>query len=529
MSSLNELSGFNRIVAYYQKNKDRPWSEWLELKKIFPHPGKQGLVGLMSAKQDSDIVYVFKISQYINYLIPHELTVMNSLNSISDFCPNFCRSVGSIICDVDPYKKKEGNPFESDCKHKVEKEVMLTEYIENSHKFYNYIASGKVPEDTLYSTIKQVLLAICIAQKEKKLTHYDLHSNNVMMKKCSRDLVLLYVIDENNQFCVSTRGCYPVIIDFGFSYSCDSNGQPLWATMNHTDVGFLSDRFDPIADPKLFLVTVSDEIHSAKKSKKSKKLKNITRNLYSPLSIDWDSGWDNHEKNCATFFVLEKLEKYCKVSKLFKNYDYYCIDIIQTLIELPIQEQKIENPEISLLAFLREFTKIESEISSPFYCLYILKTIVDSARDVRSDYVNPNAREHAISYFRKSILERLDSVASYCRPKDVHYEKMLCGILCFSKNLEGLFFNAMKKVMKPKTEMYKKLPLQTPEEIVAVLDINIPDDYVFNKATTVLVIDNIKKSCYPMELTDAQKSELNEFSSISRGSEMYKILQNISI
>ena len=218
MSSLNEESGFNRLVAYYQKNKDRPWTEWLEVKKIFPHLGKQGLVGIMVAKEDESLLYVFKISQYINYLVQHELTVMNSLNEIADYCPNFCRSIGAVIGHVDPNKRKDGNPFECESKYKIEKEILLTEYLDKSYKFYNYIFSDKISEDILYSTIKQVLLGIAIAQNQKMFTHYDLHSNNIMMKKCSRDLVFLYVLDENNQFCVPTRGCYPVVIDFGFSY-----------------------------------------------------------------------------------------------------------------------------------------------------------------------------------------------------------------------------------------------------------------------------------------------------------------------
>jgi hypothetical protein len=529
MSSLNEESGFNRLMAYYQKNKDRPWKEWLEVVRIFPRPGKQGLVGLMSAKEDKTLVYVFKVSQYINYLVHHELTVMNSLNEIADYCPNFCRSIGSIICNVDPNKRKEGNPFECESKYKIEKEILLAEYLDNSYKFCNYIFSKKISEDTLYCTIKQVLLSIVIAQKQKQFTHYDLHSNNIMMKRCSKDLVFLYVIDQNNQFCVSTRGSYPVIIDYGFSYTGDMNGQPLWPTLNHTEVGFLSDRFDPIADPKLFLVTVSDEIHEAKKSKKSRKLLNITKNIYGTLPIDWDSGWDNDTDKCATDYVLKKLKKYCKVSPLFKHYEYYCMDIVQTLIIMPLEKQKVDHIEIPFLAFLKEFTKIENEISAPFYCLYILKGLVDAARTVRIDYANKETREHAVGYFRHAILERIDSVAKYCRPKDIHYEKMLCSLLCLTKCMEGLLYEAMEKRIVEKRKMYKQVPLQTPEEIVVAIDINIEDDYEFNHKTNVLVIDNIKKACYPLELTVEQKQEINSYSSISRGPEMYKILQNISI
>ena len=96
--------------------------------------------------------------------------------------------------------------------------MLLLEYIEKSSKFCNYISSDKVSEDVLFSIIKQTLMGINIAQKYKKFSHYDLHSNNIMIKKCNKNLVFVYKLDEDNQFCVPTFGYYPIIIDFGFSY-----------------------------------------------------------------------------------------------------------------------------------------------------------------------------------------------------------------------------------------------------------------------------------------------------------------------
>jgi len=232
---------------------------------------------------------------------------------------------------------------------------------------------------------------------------------------------------------------------------------------------------------------------------------------------------------CATDYVLKKLSKYGKASLLFREYEYYCIDIIQTLIVMPLEKQNTENIEIPFITFLNEFIKIEKEIGTPFYCLYILKGLIDSARIVRNDYTNPETRERAVGYFRHSILERIDSVASYCRTKDIHFEKMLCGLLCLTRGIEGILYDVMEKRMSIKNIMYKKIPLKTPEEIVAAIDINISDNYEFNNKTNILVIDNIKKSCYPLDLSEQQKMEINSYESISRGSEMYKILQTQNI
>lgn len=526
--SLNNESGFNKLVDYYQKNSSKPWYDWLKVKTVFPRPGKQGLVGLMTNKEgdEDEVIYVFKVSQYINYLVQHEFAVMKALNEISDFCPHFCRAVGGIICEVDPTNRKKGNPFEIGSPYIVEKEVLLMEYLHKSSKFYNYIRSDKVNEDIMYSTVKQTLMAIAIAQKKKQFSHYDLHSNNIMMKKCSRDLVFLYVLDENTQFCVATNGCYPVIIDFGFSFVDDMNGGPLWPTLGHTEVGFMSNGFDPIADPKLFLVTVSGEIHDSKHSKRSKKLLNITKNNFSSLPIDWGSGWDKDTEKSASDYVLEALEPFNDESKLFKNYDHYCIDILQTLVILPLEQQEIKNLDVSYIAFLHEFAKIEQEIGTPFYCLYILKGIVDAARTVRVDYSNKGSRKHAVDYFRITIHELIDGVAKYCRPKDIHYERMLCSLLCLAKNIEGILYDVINHRVNIKKKLYKQLPLKTVEELYAVIDLNIEDNYMFNNKTTIMVVDCMNETCTTVVPDETMISTMNSTASISRGNELYRMIEN---
>ena len=326
---------------------------------------------------DEEFRYVFKISQYINYLVQHEMTVINGLNEIANYCPHFCKGVGAILADVNPTVVRSGNPFENLGKHVIEKEVLLMEHLEKSYKFYNYIKNKNVNESVLYSIVKQTLLGISIAQRKKKFTHYDLHSNNIMLKKCSKDLVFLYVLDENNQFAVSTRGYYPIIIDYGFSYIDNFKGGPLWQTFSYTDVGFTSTEFDPIADMKLFMIICADEINKHRGSKLSRTLYNISKNVFRKLNVQWDSGWDNVDGTVSDKVIL-KLEPVMKNSILFSDYEHYCLDIIQTLIIQPLKPIKTKDLYISFNAFIQEFQKIEQQISTPFYLLYILKGIVDS-------------------------------------------------------------------------------------------------------------------------------------------------------
>ena len=519
--SLNNYSRYNELVKYYEENKDKPIEEWLSFNKILDKPGKQGIVGLFNKKssKDEDGQYIFKISQYINYLVYHELIIMQGLKEINTYCPHFCKGIGLVTCKIDAkYKKEDKNPFEIRNKYPIQKDVLLCEFIEKSSKFYNYIRSDKVDEDVLYSIVKQVLLAIAIAQKEKQFAHYDLHSFNVMIKKCDKDLVFLYKLDDDNQFCIPTLGYYPVIIDFGFSYISDMQDGPLWASLAHTDVGFMSDRFDWVADPKLFLVSVSDEIKDKRRTKKSKKFRRVVRNIFHPLTIDWESGWDEHELKGATDCILDMLEKYNKESELFKKYDYYCIDLIQTLIIIPLQEQKIDDFEDSYKTFIKEWNKIEREISNPFFSIYILKGIIDKAREVRPDYFRSQTRAEAIQKFRLGIYETISEVTKFCIPKNIHYEKLLCSLLVFARCMEGHLYKIMNHRMNVKGKEYDKLPVKSVEEIFCIISSNIKDDYVYNSRTKVLFVDNVKKDCNLIESIPIEEIEnINKLTHLARG------------
>lgn len=527
--SLNNLSSYDKIVKYFEENKDKPIDEWLIFDKLIDKPGKQGIVGLFRMKSEElkDEKFIFKMSQYINYLTYSELTVMQGLKKISSYIPHFCKGIGLVTSKIDSkYKKNNDNPFVIKNKYPIETDVLLCEYIDKSSKFYNYIRSKEIPEDVLYSIIKQVLMGICIAQKECNFTHYDLHSFNVMIKKCDKDLVFLYKLDEDNQFCVPTYGYYPVIIDFGFSYISDMDDGPLWPSMAHTDVGFTSDRFDWVADPKLFLITVSDEIKAKRKTKKSKILRRIVRNIFYPLSIDLESGWDNIDNKGASDYILSMLEKYNKDSELFKDYDYYCIDILQTLIILPLQDQNTDDFENSYKIFMKEWIKIENEISNPFFNLYILKGIINSARLVRSRYMNKDSRDEAIKLFRHAVFESIDKVSSFCRPKELHFEKLLCSLLVFSRCLEGKLFQIMNENMKQKYKEYEKLPLDSVEQIYGVITTNIPDEYVYNERTKVLIMDRNHEECKLFNIPQNELKNINKITHLAKGTYIYDLYKN---
>ena len=564
----NIRMNYNSLLEYYEKNKNRDLNEWLNFDGCLKSQGKQGIIGFLKIKDsfepgnyvfykkkkkiakiveidkndgsifiemedepkkiistlkdflepiDKNNKYIFKISQYTNHLAYHEMICMQGLRKINSYCPHFCKGFGVIKGKVEPRFRKAVNPFEIKSKYPIEKEVLLCEYIDKSYKFYNYIKSDKIHENVLYSIIKQILLAITIAQKEKQFTHYDLHSNNIMIKKCNKDLVFLYKLDDENQFCVPSMGHIGIIIDYGFSYISDMKDGPLYASLCHTDVGFMSDRFDWVADPKLFLVTVSDEIKEMRKTKNAKKLRRIVRNMFAPLKIDWDSGWDNVEKKGAVDYVANVLETYNDNSRIFNEFDYYCLDLIQSLIILPIQQQNYDDIKKSYQTFLNEWIKIENEISSEFYNLYILKEMIDIARFVRPDYLKSETRSKAVSFFKNTIYDTLNKVSKFCIPKNLHFEKLLCSLYVLSKNIEGMLFEIISSQMETKNEQYEKLLLNSVEQIFATVDVNIQDEYKYNNNTQIMIIDNVLKKNDLFQIPSDEIENINNLSPLARG------------
>ena len=536
-----ERNTYDILSTQFHLNQDSNLTDWISFDSLFGNPGKQGIVGLLNFKnntsdeagEDSDdnnsksnnLKCVFKISQYVNYLATHEYVIMKGLEEVATFCPHFCRTIGLQETTMDAkFQKNCTNPFTINTRYPVKKDVLLIEYIDKAAKFYNYIKSSKIDEAILYSSIKQVLMAINIAQKLKQFSHYDLHSFNVMMKRCDKDLVMLYVLDDENQFAIPSFGHYPVIIDYGFSFISDMNNGPLWTSLAHTDAGFMSDRFDWVADPKLFLVSVSSEIKEKRQSKTSEKFRRIVKNMFKPLSIDWDCGWDNKEERGAADFILDIIEPYCEPSPLFREYPHYCIDIIQSLIILPLQNQKYSDIELSFNTFVGEWIKIENEISNAYFGLYVLKNLISFARILRPSYSNEKTRKSAVTSFRRAIYVTLDEISKFARPKNVDYEKMLCSLYVFATSTEGVLYDVINNRMKDKIKEYEKMPVQNVEQIYAAIDVNIPSKYQYNSNTIICLVDCITKKRSYHKLSEEIIDDLNSSSHLTHGCSLYSFI-----
>jgi len=522
-------NNYKFLLDVYNTNKNKELKNWLLFEKVFSNLGENGIVGNLIYTDENEYQYpiVFKICKYINYLSIHEDMIIKSLNDLSSYCPHFCRSYG-IINTKTSKNYRSDNPFNIGNSYGIENNVLLLEDLQNKPKFNSYINNININENIIFSTIKQVLLSICFAQKKKQFTHYDLHPCNIFMERCKSNIVFLYVLDEYNQFYVASRGHFPIIFDFGFSYSKDIENNNMRCTLAHTKSGHTSNLFDWIADPKVFLVSVSNCLLNIRNSKKIKKLRNVVKNIFSPLKINLSNGWNiSPNTQSASDVVVSLFRKLTKInSGLFTTRTYECLDIIQSLIILPFENQNYSDIKINYYTFLNEWIKIENEFESKIYLLSILKNIVETANTLRSSYIDSNTRNGAVEYFKDSVYESINSVSKFCLPKNIDFDILLGSILILAKNIEGIFYDITRNITETRDENYNKLKFESVEQIYATIEVLFQDDFEFKDNTQILIFDSVLEKTSKFKLSKNQTIRINELSNLVKGTYIYDLYKS---
>lgn len=490
--------------------------------------GKQGITGLVTSEEDGK-KYVYKISQCMNYLTDHEYIILKGLKELNPTCPHFCDSVKHVKLPIHPqFRNVNQDPFAA-CDKPLELDVLLMEYIPDSIPLYNLIKQKSVPMYQIMACIRQIILAIMIGQKYKKFVHYDLHSMNVLMKDCDIDDVYVYMLDEENIICVPTHGFNPVIIDYGFSTSIDLQKNPLYISLAFTDSGYMAPAFDPFADMKIFLVSVAEDLKESRpKASHTPKFRNIIKNIFKDLDIDWKSGWDKSRDPPLIDNLFNTIYEVCdeciEESKLLCDYASICMDILQSMIILPF---KSGTTDVNVLCnayalFVKEFVKIEEEISNTFYSLFVFRNIIDFARQEKLVYAtDPRS---STSRFSDNVFNAIKSVADFCTLSDVDFSILLCSLLTFSEQLEFFLSKMLNDKMVKKFEQYDKCNIANIWKILTIFDMTFKDPYTYTQSSK-LHFFNIKEGVRTLiEIDQDIATYLNKLPQHSRGMYLHTLL-----
>jgi len=511
------------------RKKHRENNQHLSFIRKFKKEGKQGLAGLVSTQcKDSDIeeTLVYKMSRYMNYTTNHEYHVMKSLARITPFCPYFANIRDIMTVPLSSNFREQTNPFAlADTKYTIDAEVVLMDYVKGKN-LYSLLKRQDVDDRIIFSAMRQTLMAIMIAQRELNFTHYDLHSSNIIMTPCEDNSISLFISGEDCHYS-PTYGAVPIIIDFGFSHSNELRKKPIMSSLAHTDIGFLSHRYDAMADAKLFLISLAYESKLHRENSPYFKLfRKMVKKIFNPLKVDYTSGWDEGYTDISAIdCVNDLLDDIQPQSQMFGRYNHFSLDLIQSMIKLPLRGKKIKDLAVSFIAVDSELVKLEAEIGSSFYNLFILKKITSIAIKLRPAYEIKNKQKKVVRLFKQQVYAEIDKISKFCMPS-LNFEKLLCGLYVYSDAVEGVLYRSCKDIWKKKRVDYTMMKYQDISEICDYLDSMLPDKYKFNNETIVRVSDSNNRKFRSFILSRKDAKLLTTTNPVDRAYVMSDIYSN---
>lgn len=501
---------------YYNQNKDKDWTDWLiqstEHREL--NSGKQGYTGILQHPTNKNMCCLYKISKVDDRLVEHEYKILKNLEPLSKYCPHFHNAYGILPFHSNVFLYN--NPLKLEPNEKIlKRNMLLMQYISNKYDFHEMIQDENIKDICIINIIKQIILAIYLSHSYK-FTHYDLHSENILVRNCNPNLFILYILD-TTEYLIPTNGFIANIIDFGFAY-CDNNPElgldnSLTCTLVHTQQGFTSTRFDPWADIKLFLVSVADDIRrDERRNKMSKKFLNIVRNIFSGMKIQWSSGWDNSNLKNPVFMIQELIKEHVQNSVLFSKSDLW-FESIQTLIDLPLNPMEYHNLETCFKGFIEEFVKFEERIASKTLLNYILGVFVKIVKEYRLSYLKGGEEaEWAIFEIKKAFLEEYTQIVNYHTPC-IDYDKMVCCLLLIAQCLEGLFYEYLEKRYEEKDKQYEIMRMKNILDFYNVIHLNFQDKNPksLTVKSNILVVDHTQQTSKTITLS---KEEVNNIQNL---------------
>ena len=259
--------------------------------------------------------FVIKTNKFPNSRPEFIQEVANGLiiNSLRQIIPNFPLTLGGFGCNKDP---SAGLNL---CKGNVEGSYVILEYIVGD-TFKKYIRTHSKTE--IFYGILQTMFGLHYAQKKVEFTHYDMHSDNVMITDIGRTVYYKYYIGNNDYILPTSVNCF--VIDFGWSHVSGVNYSTV-LTGTAQKYGFTSSKFYPHRDLYTFLLGCFARFCSYKTPQEIEGLTLSTSPLGNMFRLVWESYPELfNSDDCRNFdkianHIASELTKNSNLSSEMKN------------------------------------------------------------------------------------------------------------------------------------------------------------------------------------------------------------------
>jgi hypothetical protein len=338
VESLNKIPDIRERTAEFFKH--------IKYVKTFKSSGLQSKAGIMSFE---NIPFVYKVCKYgISNSVQHEYNVTKDLEEIN--LPTFQRCYGMCILHV-------GRDI-IDIMKKRNKKVLFLHLYERFPlcQFLDFSHTDKM---RVASFVLNILMTIYVLHEKKKFCQHDLHAGNILLQKCDEGKVMCYDFTSigsssasssslasrtsGEKYLIPTYGYYPVIIDFGNSYSSGIEGKGM---QTHTDKYYKGFRYaipDDVEDIHHFLLTAFSYLKDVDVNDNSEEFKKLGLRIwlqFRGMSLT-PSGWKRLKVNVTDELLNNVYHLKGKKKKkygIIEKYHARFFEVFNPLIILPFKK-----------------------------------------------------------------------------------------------------------------------------------------------------------------------------------------------
>lgn len=381
-----------------------------------------------------------------------EYVISQSLMSTCAHLPNFLRSI-MYMKNSFVRKDKCLDPFEINPNTNKNlllcTDLIIFEYIENNISFYKLLKNTNLSLDFINSIIMQIFLCLICSQQNVNFVHNDLHANNILILKCDKNLKILYRIyldDKEQYFLIPTYGYFPVIIDYGYSYTKECENMSV-ECLDLDNYGLITYKFDSLSDfIRLSVVLAGKNVN--------KNLSNKIKEMFKNLPISMENSWEKIIEKDTLWYVEKIFLKILNDNNKYKRNKKFYDQILRLLIRkitLPIKyDDTYKNVDVSneLTKFFNEWYSIEKWLKYDCEKIYIFRELIDSTR---RNCDNPEKISLDVSNGFKNVIDKLI-------PLDVNWNILISSLKLSTGYIENIIYKKIKELnSKRQSQLYSKL------------------------------------------------------------------------
>lgn len=515
-------------VQYFISVKDKliskislksPLAEWVTIEDR--NETDSNYIGLLKAlsqednEKDDDQQFIFyKSSKFPNQVHKHESLIFKSVEKLSYICPHFARM----------YTEISAEQISSVGDNSLTSPSLLLEYYEGN-SLGSLITSQCLTVNQLFSVIMQVFMAIKCGRMYCNFSHNDLHPYNIQIVPCDKDLVFVYSFSEDNCVYVPSIGVKAIMIDYEYSYTDDILGKQFNGDLSFITMGYNSVSFDPIADIRVFLLSVTKYMKESYNSTIIKLLRNKVKKVFNSNKVNNSNGRFKTKSNIYSDINKLILKAKCK-SIIFNKLQESAVSILfNSFVPLCTHREDIVIKDVvSAIEMLdTELLKIETLINSDHTLLTMMNIIVSCAVLNRDVYIS----DSDATPFRNNVLTMIDSKIKFFNVKGVNYEKILCAVSIISSYVENTIHNRVIENQRVTSELMSKgVPADINSAVSLLTEVHVPQ-YKIKEITHACIIDMVNKRQINAKIGKYQ-DEINKIKYGDRGKFIFeKILSEV--